>query len=283
MKTKRKFYIVLLPLIAIILFTNLFPLGTLRAKVDRLETFSSNVSLLSDISSEDVSYTRREETYIETTNAVPLYTASGDLQSACGPVAGSIVVGFYDKYYENLINNYTSYYPANGRYKNANGTAVKQVMNELYTLMRTNIDGTGVSEVDCVNGLKSYIQGKNRYVNAKSIKQNSSFNLTNYKNSIDNNRPVLLFGGVADYYIVMMGDNEDRITQGTIEGNHVYVGFGYYIINYYNGNSISRTDTYLRVASGLMGYSSFLLRVSSTVASGNVSDWFINGYSITIS
>lgn len=115
----------------------------------------------SDINSEQIYYTDRQYTYYTTTNSVPLYEPSGALTNSCGATGGAIVVGFYDKYYENLIPNYTSYYTATGKYKNSSSnTYVSTLMSDLYTLMRTNVDDVGVSESDCRNGLKSMLKTK---------------------------------------------------------------------------------------------------------------------------
>ena len=141
-------------------------------------------------SSENVPFTKRETEYKEIKNAIPRYNQLSALPNSCGATAGAIVVGFYDKYYENLIPNYTSYV-SSGTYKGNDSTYIPQLMRELYTLMRTNIDDVGVSEQDCLNGLKAY-------VNAKSL--NLKFVLQPVKQN--NKTTIKIVIGIAIFFII---------------------------------------------------------------------------------
>ncbi len=238
--------------------------------------YDSVMALSAKSTTETVNYTRKEETYIETQNGVPLYYGRTDLANSCGPTGGSIVVGYYDKYYEELIPNYTGYYPASGKYKRMDTTYIPALIGDLYTLMRTNVDDVGVSESDCLNGLKSYVQSKGRSISYSSVKSGSSLNTTAYLNSLQNNKPVLLFCDQVG--IVMFGGDStsDVIYEDTIANKHIMVGFGYYQIKYYNGNTNFRTDTYLRAACGLFSYSDGFVKLSS-------SSWLDSGYAVSIS
>lgn len=82
------------------------------------------------VDTETINYSKRTYEPVTTTNNAPDYYANTDLSNSCGPTAGGIVVGFYDKYYENLIPNYTAYYTANGRYKVKDKVYVPAVMQE---------------------------------------------------------------------------------------------------------------------------------------------------------
>ncbi|MBE5739719.1 MAG: hypothetical protein E7352_05705 [Clostridiales bacterium] len=223
---------------------------------------------------ETITFARKEETEIVFPNAVPNYFTS-DYDNACGPVAGANIVGFYDKYYEDLIPGYTAYYPANGRYRRPDATYVPALIGDLYTLMQTNVWGIGVSETECLNGLQTYVQGKNRslsYTNLKPL----AFDLTAYKNAISNNKPVLLFCATTEVYDIATSDVQDEILFMMSSNAHIVVGYGYYEIKYYDANDVNfRTDVYLEVATGWLTTSSGYLKA-------NNSFWLNGAYAVNI-
>lgn len=223
---------------------------------------------------EIITFTRKEESYIETYKGVPLYREISDLTNSCGPTAGAIIIGFYDRYYEELIPNYTSYV-SSGTYKPNDTIYVPQLMRELYSLMRTNVDDVGVSESDCLDGLKSYVLSKGRSITYSNIKSSNKVNETSITNSINNNIPVLLFCSKIDMYTISSGTYDDVIVKSSMEGAHIVVGYGLYTIKYYNGNTLSRTDVYIRVATGLSSTSSTYFKLSAT-------DWCNSAYSVSI-
>ncbi len=281
MKIKTKKYLITTALVFALILANLFPFTHLRAKA---ETFSSaNMGFYSTrVESETVYFTSRESEYTETTNGVPLYYLSGNLTNGCGAAAGAIVVGFYDKYYENLIPDYTAYFPATGKYKINDNTKVPALMSELYNLMRINVDDVGVNETDCLNGLRSYVQSKNLTVNYSSIKSSSQFSLSAFSSAINSNKPVLLFSEANTVCIFTNTSDREIITKSIISENHIYVGYGIHTVRYYNGNVNFRTDTYIRVATGWDITNNGFILVSST-ASTVKNSWFVNGYAVTIS
>ena len=235
----------------------------------------SETATMSDITSEQVYYTDREVEYFTTDNNVPLYTPNTTLANSCGATGGAIIVGFYDKYYENLIPGYTTYYTANGRYKPVDSTYIPALMVDLYDLMRTNVDDVGVSESDCRNGLRSYVQGKGYSLTYTSIKTGSALNMNACKNAFLNNKPILLFCEEAGVVAVNEYSGYDHLVTMTIANNHIMVAYGYYQVKYYNGSNNFRTDTYFFVAPGLYGLTVGWVNVDSI-------DWLNNGYIVTI-
>lgn len=228
-----------------------------------------------EISRETITYTRSEEEYIETKNGVPMYTNTANLSNSCGAIGGAIVVGFYDKYYENLIPGYTPHL-SSGKYKNGDITYVPQLMRDLYTLMRTNVDDVGVSESDCIEGLKQYVKGKGYSIQLNSIRSGSVVDETLFRSSINNNQPVLLFCDRTDVYTIGTGANYDLVVCNNITtSGHIVVAYGLYIVKYYNGNTLFRTDKYLRVATGLSTIKENYLRLEST-------NWCNGAYSVAV-
>ncbi|MDE6075201.1 MAG: hypothetical protein K2G26_02055, partial [Clostridia bacterium] len=75
--------------------------------------------------------------------------------------------------------------------------------------------------------------------------------------------------------------SSDTLSKMDINNNHVFVGFGYYRVKYYENGKVFRTDTYMKVAGGLLGVNTAFIRVSSTAVSVSQS-WLVNAYSVAI-
>lgn len=238
--------------------------------------YDYTVSVARSATTEYVYYTNRVDDEITTAYGMPFYYATGDLTNACGAVAGTEIVGFYDRYYENLIPNYTPYYTLNNRYRVQDSTHVPAVMQNMYTRMRTNVDDVGVSETDCKNGLKSYFASKGLLISYSSVKSGSSFSYSLYKQAIDANKPVLLF--CTDLKLTSIGYNttQDILTTTATTGSHIIVGYGYYTINYYNNGTLFRTDDYILAANGQSIIMDICVDISDT-------SWFDAGYAVSVS
>ncbi len=227
-----------------------------------------------EISSETVNYTNRVPVPVNLANAVPFYTQDGSLSNACGAVAGSIVVGYYDKYYEDLIPDYKAYL-SNGNYKPNDRVYIPQVMKELYTLMRTNVDDVGVSKSDCINGLKAYVQGKNRNLSYTDVKNVNKVDENALLNAINAKKPVLLFCDKLDVYTFNYSDNVETITcTNKVSAGHVAVAYGLYTIKYYNGANLFRTDKYIMISTGLSRSVEYL-KLDAT-------DWCDGAYAVAV-
>lgn len=200
---------------------------------------------------EIINFSTLDNIYIETPNRVPLYHVSS-LENACGPIGGGIVVGYYDKYFQNLIPNYTNYYTATGKYRPQDSTYVPAMIQALYTEMQTNVVAPGVSESECLDGLQSYVEGKGYSLSYTAVKPyGGTFNHTAYQNAINNGQPVILFCDSVQLVQISEYDTYNRIGVAQESQDHIIVGFGYQIYRYYdvNGNNF-RTDIYLTVATG---------------------------------
>lgn len=245
------------------------------------ESFSST-QVYSSSDTETIDFTNRAVDSNSTVSNVPLYYQTSDLDNACGATAGAIIIGFYDRYYQELIPNYSSYLEVIDRYLGNDSTYIPTLMQELYTLMRINVDAPGVSMSECMDGLNDYVSDKNRTFSYTNVKTSNGININSYIASIDANKPVILFNGSTDIYIITHGSNSDTLVKSTISNNHVYVGYGYSIIRYYNSNGNFRTDIYLIVACGFSTLTTGYLRVSSTATTVS-NDWSLYGYSVSIS
>ena len=245
------------------------------------ESFSST-QLYSSYQAETISFTKREIESSKTASNVPTYFQLSELDNSCGAVAGAIIIGFYDRYFEELIPNYSSYLAVIDRYKGNDNTYIPALMQELYTLMRINVDDLGVSMQDCMNGLGQYVRSKNRTFGYSSVKTSNAINENSYVASINANKPVILFNTSTELYKISNTSSKDTLVVSTVANNHVYVGYGYVKIKYYNSSGNFRTDTYMQVATGFSGLSSGYIRIGSTATTVS-HDWSIYGYSVSIS
>ncbi|MDE7296465.1 MAG: hypothetical protein K2N84_04290 [Clostridia bacterium] len=209
------------------------------------------------VETETINYTRREENYFETVKGAPQYYQISKYPNSCGPVAGAMIVGFYDKYYLDLIPDYSSTV-SSGTYKKADSVYIPNLIGQLYTLMGTNENGAGVSETDCLNGLRTYVQNKGRALTYINIYGDEGINVNSYQIAVDNNRPSLIFCNKMSVYNFYPGATSEELRILTYEGGHVVVAYGYYEVNYYSASSLIRTDKYLAVQTGLSGVTGYL-------------------------
>ncbi len=221
-----------------------------------------------------IEFTKRDISFVETVKGVPFYYQYSAYPNSCGPVAGAIIVGFYDAYYENLIPDYYPFF-SNGMYKRMDFTTIPKLFGELYTLMRTNVDDVGVSEEDCKNGLRAYVNNHGQNLSYSNVKGYNAINETAYVNAIKNNQPVLLFCDKMDMYTFGNNSTYDIVVKTEFNGAHIAVGFGLYTFTYYNGNNNFRTDKYLRVATGISGMEDCYLKLEST-------DWCDSAYAVSV-
>ena len=243
---KMKLAIVPILLICVMMFGAWAPINS--------EVRYADAPFLSTYASETISFTKREFVERQTTDGgCPQFWQISGLTNACGAVAGAEIVAFYDKYYPELIPNWTSYYTASGKYRSQDSTHVPALMNSLYTLMRTNVDDVGVSKTDFLNGLKSYVNGQGYSISYQDVKSGQSVNYAQCKNAIDNNKVVALLVYPTSIYDMSNGTSSDTIMSISISGAHIMVAYGYCQIKYYNASGAFRTDTYLMVATGQPG------------------------------
>lgn len=220
--------------------------------------------LIATYADENISYVSKQIIEdISTANGAPEYQPISGIQNGCGAVAGAIVVGFYDKYYENMIAGWQSFY-STGRYKAQDKTYVPAIINDLYTRMNTNVSAPGVSESEFKSGLKSYVVNQGYNLEYASLGSGNSFNYSAFKTAVNNNQVAVLLVKPSDLYQVSYNTNEDVVTTSNISGNHIMVAYGYYEVKYTLSNG-TRTDKYLRVSTGLAGNTLALYKVGTYI------------------
>ncbi|MBQ8885907.1 MAG: hypothetical protein IJY62_06040 [Clostridia bacterium] len=197
------------------------------------------------------SYLRNETEYVNyaykvdtgeryVTSNVPEYYDSSDYENTCACVAGAITVGFYDRYYDELIPDFTAGRTIRNVYfYNSQTTAVNNVIAYLYTSMGTNTEGNGTTAAGYRNGLQQYVESRGRSIAYTSMVSNGVVDLTAVNQAVNNNQIGVLF--VDGFNLLPLGDLERSSTQDVLyknyyQGGHVLTVYGYREISYYNAN-----------------------------------------------
>ncbi len=183
------------------------------------------------------------------------YGASG---TSCANTAGAVVLGYYDRFYENLIPNFQTYVTMGPlvAYK-APGQVIINLTTTLSNLMLIGEPHEGTTFAEFQYGMETYVEEQGFTYSTTNVFLNGSFNLDRYKNSVNANKPVALF--MLDFamlnYVYIEDTGVDEISSGYCGVSHVAIGCGYKTDTYYDasGNVIT-TRTYLKVASGMIDY-----------------------------
>lgn len=258
---KKLMYFVLV----LILLTGVTMFGAWAPIAQAEEIRYADAPIVSTAASTQIYYTYREiVAERDTPGGAPLYSNNDNLANACGPLAGTGIVAFYDKYYPNLIPGWDSYYPATGKYRSQGSTYVTTLLHELYTLMRTNVNGEGVSENEFKTGLQTYINNHGYSASYTSAMSGGSLDFSACKAAIDNNKVIALFIKPGPVYDFVESSGYDTFVESSITGNHIMFAYGYLQINYYNSTGLFRTETLLKVSTGRMAISLAYYNVASS-------------------
>lgn len=181
---------------------------------------------------------------------IPAFSNAIGLVGACAAVAGTNILGFYDRYYEDLIPNHTAGILAYGNYLyNLADSYVDDAMRVLYADMKG--DGSGITETNFKSGLQTYCARKNLSCNFTSIMSSGTLNYNSVKQSIEENKPVALLLSTYTVCDVEGYSGYDRHIYNMFYGDHVMVGFGYCDIDYYHSDGSSSNYKFIYVAAGL--------------------------------
>lgn len=263
-KSKFLFTILLSVIICVLSFLTLFSNNNRAFAIDNCEVLYSD-ELYADVdytstaeevvASYDVYFDKLEETeYICHINAPSFGNTDTSKTNACAPLAGLNIVGFYDRWYENLIPNYNpGMVFADGTYHyfpDMGSSATKNTFSSLYSLMKTGVLG-GTTSSNFKSGLNSYVSGAGHNISYLSFYSSStSVNLTMLAEAIRNNRVGLImcseYNFVSD---ILYNDSFAHITKRNNAVGHMMMVYGYRIITYYKDDAVIRRDTFLNVCS----------------------------------
>lgn len=203
--------------------------------------------------------TKSVESYSINTSFPNYYDSSNTLQNSCANVAGANLIGFYDRYFENLIPNMV---PGAGKtryiyYPMTRDMAKKQaVIDDLYYRMQTNVNGEGCTQEQYKNGLISYVQSKGLSTTFNSVMTNGSLDLNKVKTQLQSGNPISLYL-LGFGFTEITDDGSSVVFDKTIyDSNHIAIAYGYEKVDYFGSNgSLLRSEIYLKVATGMVGVS----------------------------
>lgn len=195
--------------------------------------------------------------------SAPAYlNANSGLTNACGPITGTNVVGFYDRWYENLIPNFTP-----GLFRQADKylylptptAEVNSVMLKLGDLMKT-IELGGTTSSNFKNGLKTYVNNQGYGFSYDTFySSQKSVNFSILAQAINNGKVGVLMCDTYNFVTsINIFNGYVNIGKFTSTNPHMLMVYGYEIREYYSNGSVIRRDTFLKASngsnSGVTGY-----------------------------
>lgn len=207
---------------------------------------------------ETIAYDSKVVTENETGPTFPCFeNTNGTIRNYCAPLAGTVLAGYYDRWYESLIPGYstwTSFGPISIYSSFSSNTYIQSAFERLYELTKTNVYHDGTTEEEFVTGMNQYVDEKGLNISYNSVKQGNSIDLSLMDTYLDNEKPVLLLCETYNI-ITAIADDGEQVTLSKINSDvaHMMVAYGYEQYAYYKNGRLFRTDTYLKVSSGVNG------------------------------
>lgn len=196
-----------------------------------------------------VNYTSRTIDSYRLCKRIPCFSNPGGMVGACAAVAGSNILGYYDRFYENLIPNHVAGTEAYGDYYYyIQDSAVNDSMSELFTLMGGN--GSGISESGFKSGLQQYCANNNLSCDFTQLMSGGTLSFSSVKQCIDDGKPLALLLSTYNVTTIHYGDNSNDFRYDIYLGNHVMVGFGYAKFSYVLTDGSNAYYEFVYVASG---------------------------------
>ena len=247
----KKFLSVFLSVLVLLCAVSMIP----EVKAERFFADGFNGSTYEGSSTEIVDFARKDDEEVSIKGAVPKYSNIGVYQNTCANTAGAILLGYYEKSYDELIPNFKAARVIRDKVLFATQTdAVQKVIDELYVKMDTNNGGNGTTINGFKNGLRQYVDEKGRNIEYTSIVSNEDLSIERYKEAIEVNKPIVLF--VSKYTMIPLteiyqNDYSDKYNKKLYGGDHVLVAYGIREIQYYSSaGNLTKSTTLLMVATG---------------------------------
>lgn len=213
---------------------------------------------------ENVYYARRDisDAYVNPYE-LPTYFAN-DIVNSCAITAGGAIIGNFDRTYEELIPNHTTFYFMGQYAYGSQDAAVNAMHQELYQRMGTTSAGTTVQGYK--TGMTSYVQSKGRNIEITSIYNNSSLNESAYRSTLESGKLLTVF--LDGFFLLGLAgvdtcDGYDEILGTVVTGLHTVAVYGYRNIRYYDAsNNLVQEDKYLYVNSGFSSAGLGMIRLN---------------------
>lgn len=259
LKTVNKYALafILLAVFLIAAALPIFAANPIEANADEM-AFCDDLSYLDGSSNgfttERIEFANKKETsYFAHTNFPDYYNTNSSISNTCANSAGANVLGYYNRYYSDLIpgnsvgllRGDTYYY-----FPMAASTSIKQgVINTLYSLMGTNTPAPGTTQAQFKSGMASYVKGKSKTITYTNVMSNSKFSVDKAKASFDKGEPIILY--LSGYNLTAREDLDTsyKLHKYEYSANHMMVAYGYSKIEFYNSSgSLIKAIEYLHIA-----------------------------------
>ena len=198
--------------------------------------------------------------YAQLANGGPAYyNTNSAITNCCANVAGSVILGFYDRYNEDLMPDMSSYSSAHNKYwpMSMVKKSVQNVTDDLYARMGTNTIKPGTNESQFFTGLTSYCQSKGTKINKISIASNGKLNISALQQSFKDNKPVAILSNV--YNKASINSAQAGMSVNIYDTPHIFIAIGYVIYGVYNeNNQLVETFEALKVINGIDSVSSVM-------------------------
>lgn len=194
---------------------------------------------------------------------LPCYFGEADKKN-CASVSGAIILGYYDRFCEDLIPNYKTYRKSLSKiiYKEQESRIICLIDNLEYYMQDGNTDGATLKEYR--SGLNGYCFNAGYTYRDESIFTSDKFNMQKYKAAITNKKPVTIFLGPFTLINITEQSGKATINKGYDFFTHIVTCYGYYKCEYYdkNGKKVYTADC-LKVATGFQDFDYSLLSLES--------------------
>ena len=182
------------------------------------------------------------------------------MSNVCGPVAGTNIIGYYDRWYSNLIPNYEpGMVTSSGAYRYFPDLALNatcNVIESLYALMKVPEVG-GTTSNNFKSGLTTYVNNQGYSLSYSSFYGSAtSVNFNTLATAINQGKVGMVM--CSNYNFIYGIDTiarEERvlITKINSTTGHMMMVYGYQTLAFYlDGNSVG-TRTFLYTCSGYGG------------------------------
>lgn len=235
----------------------LFALPALYIPMEREMTFADgfNGASLENSVFTSIPFSSKEDEEIVIEGGMPQYCNLSSRTNTCAPVAGAIVLGYYDKTYDELIENFTSARVIMGHVLYAAQTdAVDAAMARLYTSMKTNVTEGGTTVANFKEGLKAYVNEQGRNISYTQAISNEDIIESVCRQAIEEAHPIAMF--VSKYTLISTAafdaeEGSEDFYQQRYVGNHTVVCYGLRTIRYYDaGGNLTEQLDLLKVGTG---------------------------------
>ena len=221
---------------------------------------------------ETVSYATKSTSRNTIGSSFPAYyNTVASVTDNCAGVAGTILMGYYDRYHADLIPGTAT---GSGRFsykyfeQSEIQSYVQAVINGFYDLMNVGQDAAGASRQDYINGLTSYVASKGLSISFGSVMTGGAIDLAKLDSAISADHPVSIFmSGFSITTSITDNGSSAVYTKRVYAGSaHIMIVYGYENVEYYNAaGQLVATKLNLLVSTGLANVSGY-----GTVGTGTI-------------